>query len=158
MAQEKLVVPKRRIYDITNVLEGIGYIEKVVKNQIKWVGSLEQDDSQQKLDALDQEIKALEQKERKLDGFLEQIESAIAEAQADEKMAKFAYLTKEDIEHYEAQFPRESLLLVKVPQGATLEMDDGQEDEDTVENEESRKPERQSQQILIECANEDEKI
>ena len=80
MAQEKLVVPKRRIYDITNVLEGIGYIEKVVKNQIKWVGSLEQDDSQQQLDELEQEIKDLEEHEKKLDGFLEQIESAIDSA------------------------------------------------------------------------------
>lgn len=27
---------KRRIYDITNVLEGIGLIEKTVKNRIQW--------------------------------------------------------------------------------------------------------------------------
>lgn len=26
------------MYDITNVLEGIGYIEKISKNKIKWVG------------------------------------------------------------------------------------------------------------------------
>lgn len=31
-----LSVPKRRIYDITNVLEGIGLIEKVSKNNIQW--------------------------------------------------------------------------------------------------------------------------
>ena len=29
---EKLQVSKRRIYDITNVLEGIGYIEKMKNN------------------------------------------------------------------------------------------------------------------------------
>jgi transcription factor E2F3 len=34
-----LKVHKRRIYDITNVLEGIGYVEKVHKNVIKWIGS-----------------------------------------------------------------------------------------------------------------------
>lgn len=33
-----LGVQKRRIYDITNVLEGIGYIEKMQKNMIRWVG------------------------------------------------------------------------------------------------------------------------
>jgi transcription factor E2F3 len=31
-----LNVQKRRIYDITNVLEGIGLIEKTMKNKIKW--------------------------------------------------------------------------------------------------------------------------
>ena len=35
----KLNVQKRRIYDITNVLEGIGLIEKTIKNKIKWKGA-----------------------------------------------------------------------------------------------------------------------
>lgn len=37
-AMQTLNVQKRRIYDITNVLEGIGYVEKIQKNIIKWVG------------------------------------------------------------------------------------------------------------------------
>jgi hypothetical protein len=37
-AAVKLDVQKRRIYDITNVLEGIGLIEKTIKNKIKWRG------------------------------------------------------------------------------------------------------------------------
>lgn len=32
----KLNVQKRRIYDITNVLEGIGLIDKKSKNNIQW--------------------------------------------------------------------------------------------------------------------------
>jgi hypothetical protein len=35
-AAELLGVRKRRIYDITNVLEGIGLIEKSSKNTILW--------------------------------------------------------------------------------------------------------------------------
>nr|GEV36607.1 transcription factor E2FB-like [Tanacetum cinerariifolium] len=35
-AAETLDVQKRRIYDITNVLEGIGLIEKKLKNRIRW--------------------------------------------------------------------------------------------------------------------------
>jgi transcription factor E2F3 len=34
-----LKVQKRRIYDITNVLEGIGLIVKHKKNKIKWNGN-----------------------------------------------------------------------------------------------------------------------
>ncbi|KAL0735333.1 hypothetical protein Bca4012_011543 [Brassica carinata] len=37
-AADTLEVQKRRIYDITNVLEGIGLIEKTLKNRIKWKG------------------------------------------------------------------------------------------------------------------------
>lgn len=35
-ASKALGVQKRRIYDITNVLEGIGLIEKTSKNRITW--------------------------------------------------------------------------------------------------------------------------
>lgn len=34
-----LQVPKRRIYDITNVLEGVGMLEKRSKNTVAWKGS-----------------------------------------------------------------------------------------------------------------------
>jgi len=37
-AVDKLAVQKRRIYDITNVLEGIGLISKYKKNKIRWAG------------------------------------------------------------------------------------------------------------------------
>lgn len=35
-AASSLNVQKRRIYDITNVLEGIGMIEKISKNNVRW--------------------------------------------------------------------------------------------------------------------------
>jgi hypothetical protein len=38
-AAHQLQVAKRRIYDITNVLEGINMIEKSNKNKVKWKGS-----------------------------------------------------------------------------------------------------------------------
>ena len=41
-AATQLQVQKRRIYDITNVLEGIGLIEKQSKNNIVWKGTEQQ--------------------------------------------------------------------------------------------------------------------
>eukprot|EP01084_Bolivina_argentea_P131734 232489_1 len=38
-----LGVPKRRIYDITNVLNGIGLIQKKGKNHVEWIGSMAAD-------------------------------------------------------------------------------------------------------------------
>ena len=39
VAVNTLKVQKRRIYDITNVLEGIGLIKKGGKNYIRWNGA-----------------------------------------------------------------------------------------------------------------------
>lgn len=36
MACSTLSIPKRRLYDIANVLEGIGYITRSQKNHIRW--------------------------------------------------------------------------------------------------------------------------
>lgn len=38
-----LKVQKRRIYDITNVLEGINLIQRYKKNHVRWVGTAPDD-------------------------------------------------------------------------------------------------------------------
>lgn len=56
-----LQVQKRRIYDITNVLEGIGLIEKKGKNNIQWRGSAPQvsDELHAEFKALQDDVNAL---------------------------------------------------------------------------------------------------
>lgn len=60
---------KRRIYDITNVLEGIGLIKKKHKNRIQWVGSVEGANSEhsQELTFISDEIERLVAEEANLD-------------------------------------------------------------------------------------------
>ena len=61
---------KRRIYDITNVLEGIGLIEKRNKNCIKWKGAIAGENTQEATDrisVLQEEISQLDQHEKVLD-------------------------------------------------------------------------------------------
>lgn len=67
-AAAELGVQKRRIYDITNVLEGINLIEKKSKNIIVWKGSGLQvsQDLQDQLDNLRREKEELEHQEGKM--------------------------------------------------------------------------------------------
>ncbi|KAF1392911.1 hypothetical protein PFLUV_G00032940 [Perca fluviatilis] len=58
---------KRRIYDITNVLEGVGLIAKISKSTVKWKGTLPGENAHHglsnRLMALKYELEDLEQKE-----------------------------------------------------------------------------------------------
>eukprot|EP00977_Amphora_coffeiformis_P023364 scaffold13126_cov175-Amphora_coffeaeformis.AAC.3 len=71
-----LGVPKRRIYDITNVLEGVGMIEKRSKNTVAWKGSQAilgpaiDPDAKAKIDQLRAEIASLNREEEELDQWL----------------------------------------------------------------------------------------
>merc|ERR1711874_879366 len=56
---------KRRIYDITNVLEGIGLIEKKNKNCIKWKGAVAGENTQEASDRL----AVLKEENEELDDF-----------------------------------------------------------------------------------------
>ncbi|GAB5582364.1 transcription factor E2F4 [Prionailurus iriomotensis] len=71
MAADTLAVrQKRRIYDITNVLEGIGLIEKKSKNSIQWKGvgpGCNTREIADKLIELKAEIEELQQREQELD-------------------------------------------------------------------------------------------
>ena len=64
------VKQKRRIYDITNVLEGIGLIEKQNKNCIQWRGAVPGSNTQESVDrlaVLKKENEELEEFEKLLD-------------------------------------------------------------------------------------------
>ncbi|XP_051944016.1 transcription factor E2F5 [Hippocampus zosterae] len=71
MAADSLAVKqKRRIYDITNVLEGVGLIEKKNKNVIQWRGENKGSQKQEVLDQvrlLQAQISELEAQEKELD-------------------------------------------------------------------------------------------
>ncbi|NWX28441.1 E2F2 factor, partial [Notiomystis cincta] len=68
-AAEVLEVQKRRIYDITNVLEGIQLIRKKSKNHIQWMGTgiFEDAAMMAKQQVLHQELAELARTERMLD-------------------------------------------------------------------------------------------
>lgn len=59
---------KRRIYDITNVLEGVNLIEKIEKNLYVWRGRSNDDEQENaRLDDMQMEKKELKDEEAQLD-------------------------------------------------------------------------------------------
>ncbi|CAL9206281.1 unnamed protein product [Musa hybrid cultivar] len=127
-AAEILKVQKRRIYDITNVLEGIGLIEKKLKNRIRWkgiddLGSVEVDGDASKLQA---ETESLTTKERRLDELISQMRENLRELTEDESNQKWLFITEDDIKGLPC-FQNETLIAIKAPHGTTLEVPDPDE-------------------------------
>ncbi|OVA04900.1 Transcription factor E2F/dimerization partner (TDP) [Macleaya cordata] len=124
-----LEVQKRRIYDITNVLEGIGLIEKTSKNNIRWKGidmsrPMELDDEVSKLKA---EIESIYDEERRLDVEIREKQERLRTLGADENSQKFLFLTEEDITSLPC-YENKTLIAIKAPQASSLEVPDPDED------------------------------
>ncbi|XP_032900656.1 transcription factor E2F2-like [Amblyraja radiata] len=90
-AAEVLEVQKRRIYDITNVLEGIQLIRKKSKNNIQWMGrSLFEDTSvAEKQQCLRQELSDLVWKERSLDELIQRCSTQLKVLTDDEENQRY---------------------------------------------------------------------
>ncbi|XP_015109280.1 transcription factor E2F6 isoform X1 [Diachasma alloeum] len=115
VASEKLEVQKRRIYDITNVLEGIGILEKKSKNNIQWKGG-QLPGEQNDILELRKEISDLEAKENTLDRLIHGAEERLRELCADRQ---FAYVTYHDLRSVPA-YKDQAIMAVKAPPEATL--------------------------------------
>ena len=119
---------KRRIYDITNVLEGIGLIQKKHKNQIQWVGSVDGADHSlaSECSRINRELDELTQEEETLDYWSAQIQTSLNSLIKDKAYSEFAYITSEDIRSLPnlTDVERETLLAITVPPGTNLEEPD----------------------------------
>ncbi|KAM9301802.1 transcription factor E2F4 [Gastrophryne carolinensis] len=113
---------KRRIYDITNVLEGIGLIEKKSKNSIQWKGvgpGCNTREIADKLIDLKAELAYLDQREAELDQQRVWVQQSIRNVTDDVQNVTLAYLTHEDIC---GCFRGDTLLAIRAPSGTCLEV------------------------------------
>ncbi|XP_042421917.1 transcription factor E2FB-like [Zingiber officinale] len=127
-AAEILKVQKRRIYDITNVLEGIGLIEKKIKNRIRWKGVDDLAPVVVDGDAsiLQAEIEKFTLEECKLDDLISQMRERLRELTEEESNQKWLFVTEDDIKGLPC-FQNETLIAIKAPHGTTLEVPDPDE-------------------------------
>ncbi|XP_010520690.1 PREDICTED: transcription factor E2FA isoform X2 [Tarenaya hassleriana] len=127
-AAETLEVQKRRIYDITNVLEGIGLIEKKLKNRIQWKGvdASRPGDMDANVIVLQAEIENLTIEEQTLDNQIREMQERLRDLSENENNQKWLFVTEEDIKSLPC-FQNETLIAIKAPHGTTLEVPDPDE-------------------------------
>ncbi|NWV83273.1 E2F6 factor, partial [Dasyornis broadbenti] len=128
-----LGVRKRRVYDITNVLDGIHLIQKRSKNLIQWIGNnLDQvvgkAPEQQNLK---DELSDLSAMEEALDELIKNCAHQIFELTDDKENAKYpfnsyitlthAYVTYQDIRSIQA-FQEQIVIAIKAPEETKLEI------------------------------------
>lgn len=123
LAADTLAVrQKRRIYDITNVLEGIGLIEKKSKNSIQWKGvgpGCNTREIADRLIDLKAELVELERQELELDQQRVWVQQSIKNVTDDINNSPLAYVTHEDIC---GCFKGDTLLAIRAPSGTQLEV------------------------------------
>ncbi|XP_037109132.1 transcription factor E2F4 isoform X2 [Syngnathus acus] len=113
---------KRRIYDITNVLEGIGLIEKKSKNSIQWKGvgpGCNTREIADKLVDLKAELDDLAVREQELDQQRVWVQQSIRNVTDDSSNSPMAYVKHEDLC---GAFKGDTLLAIRAPIGTQLEV------------------------------------
>ncbi|XP_077989783.1 transcription factor E2F3-like [Glandiceps talaboti] len=129
-AAEVLEVQKRRIYDITNVLEGINLIAKKSKNNIEWKGSgnsLASNNKEGSISAdtvdLHSELVDLEAKENRLDDLIKSCTLQLKMLTEDVGNGRHAYVTYQDIRGIKS-FNEQTVIAIKAPPETRLEVPD----------------------------------
>ncbi|GFY75301.1 transcription factor E2F4 [Trichonephila inaurata madagascariensis] len=111
---------KRRIYDITNVLEGIGLIEKKSKNSIQWKGAgpgCNTREISDRLVVLKKELEFLDQKEKELELHEQWIMQSIRNIREEPENSDLSYVLYEDICN---TFEGDTMIAVEAPIGTQL--------------------------------------
>ncbi|KFV41036.1 Transcription factor E2F6, partial [Tyto alba] len=128
-----LGVRKRRVYDITNVLDGIHLIQKRSKNLIQWVGSnLDQVVGKApEHQNIKDELSDLSAMEEALDELIKDCAHQLFELTDDKENAKYpfksgitltcAYVTYQDIRSIQA-FQEQIVIAIKAPEETKLEI------------------------------------
>ena len=115
-ASESLNVQKRRIYDITNVLEGIGLVEKKSKNMVAWSGVQHHDGLTAQQADLHTDLADLEAKENQLDDLIKNAELHLKLLNEDKS---HAYVTYQDLRSID-RFINQTVMAIKAPPEAKL--------------------------------------
>ncbi|XP_019156548.1 PREDICTED: transcription factor E2FC-like [Ipomoea nil] len=124
-----LEVQKRRIYDITNVLEGVGVIEKTKKNHMRWKGfeTTESRELQDQVYRLKAEVEHLYTEDQQLDYCIRKKLEQLRALESDLNCQKNLFLTEDDIMSL-PRFRDQTIIAVKAPYASSVKVPDPCED------------------------------
>ncbi|XP_047243106.1 transcription factor E2F6 isoform X2 [Girardinichthys multiradiatus] len=111
---------RRRVYDITNVLQGIQLIEKESVNRIKWIGSCPVSSYLGQNQALP-EMTDLKLVEETLDSLIRSCAQQLFDLTDDPENSALAYVTYEDLRRLKT-FQEQTVMVVKAPEETKLEV------------------------------------
>lgn len=112
-ASEDLQVQKRRIYDITNVLEGVGLVEKKSKNTVHWCGGRADVGA---TCSTQSDIDQLTAQEQELDDLIRNTELQLKLLNEDKQ---YAYVSYQDLRNV-PRFKNQTVMAIKAPPEAKL--------------------------------------
>jgi len=126
---KELGVKKRRIYDITNVLQGIGYIEKKGKNEIIWIKN-------HLFNKKDMKIKnntiKINKQINELNDFMDNANKELVSILSNNDFNKFGYITYNDLINF-SRNENKDLFIVKASQGTIVNVIDKKTSKKTCE-------------------------
>ncbi|XP_034269935.1 transcription factor E2F1 [Pantherophis guttatus] len=122
-AAEVLKVQKRRIYDITNVLEGIQLITKKSKNHIQWLGNRTSVAGTNKSQALMKELQDLQAAEQHLDSLIQMCTTQFKILTEEPENKHSAYVTCQDLRNI-ADPSEQLVMVIKAPPETQMQVSD----------------------------------
>uniref|UniRef100_A0A8C5R1L4 E2F transcription factor 1 n=1 Tax=Leptobrachium leishanense TaxID=445787 RepID=A0A8C5R1L4_9ANUR len=125
-AAQVLNVQKRRIYDITNVLEGIHLITKKSKNHIQWLGNRSTVESSSRYQMLVNECQELLSKEQQLDELLHMCTTQLKLLTEESESQHLGYVTCQDLRSI-ADPSERMLMVIKAPPETQMQVSDPNE-------------------------------
>ena len=171
----ELEVKKRRIYDITNVLQGIGYLQKSGKNEIVWTKTINNKGKTKKklgnqkksannsINKQKQNIDLLEKEKQDLENEVNNFKEEFNSIAKKNEFAKFGYITIDDLKSISIN-DKVDFLVIKATKGTSMNIVDKNQSKDTYDKykkmKENRKMEindsmlnilKKNNQIIFDC-------
>ena len=119
VVERVLNTTKRRLYDVINVLSGVGLVERTGKSRVRWTGN-------SRMQVGDVRRQGAMERERELDRLITKVESDLADIFRSEFFQKFGWIDKVDADQIEPD-PAVALYSLRGPPSMSIAVVDDED-------------------------------